>query len=98
MPAQYLHATLAFLGSVPEPRTGELGDIGGRIADTFAPEFPVTLQFDELAHWARPKILVALSALENPAAQALAQILKTATQAAGFAPDLKAFHASMRDP
>ncbi|MFI4879791.1 MAG: RNA 2',3'-cyclic phosphodiesterase [Steroidobacterales bacterium] len=92
-PAENLHATLAFLGSVPERRIGELQDIAGRVADTFVPELPVTLQFDELAHWAGPKILVALSALENLAAQALAQVLKTAAQAAGFAPDLKAFHA-----
>ncbi len=90
---QNLHATLAFLGRVPERRIGELKDIAGRIADTFVPECPLELQFDELAHWVGPKILVALSPIESPAAHALARHLKTVTQAAGFAPDLKPFHA-----
>jgi 2'-5' RNA ligase len=89
---QNLHATLAFLGSVPERRVGELEDIAGRIADTFVPECPLRLQFDELAHWVGPKILVALCAIGNPAAHTLAQRLKTTTQTAGFAPDLKPFH------
>ena len=93
VPAQSLHATLAFLGSVPERRIGELQGIARRVADTFAPEAPVTLQFAELAHWARPAILVALSAAASPAAHALAQLLKSETLAAGFAPDLKPFHA-----
>jgi 2'-5' RNA ligase len=93
VPAQSLHATLAFLGSVPERRIGELQGIARRVADTFAAEAPVTLQFAELAHWARPAILVALSAAASPAAHALAQRLKSETLAAGFAPDLKPFHA-----
>jgi 2'-5' RNA ligase len=93
VPAQSLHATLAFLGSVPERRIGELQGIARRVADTFAPEAPVTLQFAELAHWVRPAILVALSAAASPAAHALAQLLKSETLAAGFAPDLKPFQA-----
>jgi RNA 2',3'-cyclic 3'-phosphodiesterase len=93
VPATNLHATLAFLGSVPERRIAELEGIGRRVADTFAAESPVTVQFDELAHWPRPAILVALSAAEARAAHALAQLLKSATLAAGFAPDLKPFQA-----
>lgn len=93
VPEQNLHATLAFLGSVPEGRIEELNDVARHVAGSFVPESPMILQFDELAHWSGPKILVALSAAENPAAQALASFLKSATQTAGFTPDLKAFHA-----
>jgi 2'-5' RNA ligase len=93
VPPQNLHATLAFLGSVPERRIAELEDIARRVAEAFVPQCPVTLQFDELAHWVGPKILVALCAAESSAAHALAHVLKTETQAAGFAPDLKSFHA-----
>lgn len=93
VPAHNLHATLAFLGSVPERRIGELEGIARHVADTLVPEAPVTVQFEELAHWARPAILVALSAAEAQAAHALAHLLKSATLAAGFAPDLKPFHA-----
>jgi 2'-5' RNA ligase len=93
VPPQNLHATLAFLGSVPERRIAQLEDIARRVAQTFVPQCPVMLQFDELAHWVGPKILVARCAAESPAAHALAHLLKTATQAAGFAPDLKPFHA-----
>jgi RNA 2',3'-cyclic 3'-phosphodiesterase len=93
VPPQNLHATLAFLGSVPERRIAELEGLARRVAQSFVPQCPVMLQFDELAHWVGPKILVALGAGESPAAQALAHVLKSETQAAGFAPDLKAFHA-----
>jgi 2'-5' RNA ligase len=93
VPPQNLHATLAFLGSVPERRIAELEDIARRVAGSFVPPCPMLLQFDELAHWAGPKILVARCAAESPAAHSLATLLKTATEAAGFAPDLKPFHA-----
>jgi len=94
IPASNLHATLAFLGSVPERRLGELREIGARIASGGFPRAPpLRLHFDEVAHWARPQILVALSAAESPAAHALAGQLKSATHAAGFSPDLKPFQA-----
>ena len=93
VPAQSLHATLAFLGSVPERRLGELGEIARRIAGAFVPESPVVVRFDELAHWVGPKILVALCAAESRAAHSLAEVLKQKTRAAGFTPDLKPFHA-----
>jgi RNA 2',3'-cyclic 3'-phosphodiesterase len=94
VPVQNLHATLAFLGSVPERRLGELEEIARHIARTFVPQpGPVTLRFDELAHWVGPKILVALSAFDACAAHSLAELLKRETQAAGFSPDLKPFHA-----
>jgi RNA 2',3'-cyclic 3'-phosphodiesterase len=94
VPESKLHATLAFLGSVPERRLGELRELGARIAaGRLAPGPPLQLHFDEAVHWARPQILVAVSAAESSAANALAERLKSATQEAGFSPDLKPFHA-----
>jgi RNA 2',3'-cyclic 3'-phosphodiesterase len=94
VPESNLHATLAFLGSVPEPRLGELREIAARVACGHgAGARPLRLHFDEVAHWARPQILVAVSAVESPAAHALAGELKSATHAAGFSPDLKPFQA-----
>jgi 2'-5' RNA ligase len=93
VPAQSLHATLAFLGSVPERRLGELAEIARGIAGAFVPESPLVVRFEALAHWVGPKILVALCAAESRAAHSLADALKHATRAAGFAPDLKPFHA-----
>jgi 2'-5' RNA ligase len=93
VPPQNLHATLAFLGSVPGRRIAELEGLARRVAGTFVPQCPLMLQFDELAYWAGPEILVALCAAESPAARSLANLLKTETEAAGFAPDLKPFHA-----
>ncbi len=93
VPPQNLHATLAFLGSVPERRIAELEGLARRVAQSFVPQCPVMLQFDELAHWGGPKIHFALCAVESPAACSLAQLLKTETEAAGFAPDLNPFHA-----
>jgi RNA 2',3'-cyclic 3'-phosphodiesterase len=93
VPAQNLHATLAFLGSVPEQRISELQGVAGRTAEAFAAESPLVLQFGELAHWVGPQILVTLSGAEAGAACSLAQLLKIHTQAAGFSPDLKPFHA-----
>jgi 2'-5' RNA ligase len=93
VPESNLHATLAFLGSVPERRLGELREIAGRVACGRAAGSPLRLHFDEVVHWARPQILVAVSAVESSAAHALAGELKSATLAAGFSPDLKPFQA-----
>src|SRR3974390_3801591 len=68
--------------------------MGARVAAGGLPRAPpLRLHFDEVAHWARPQILVALSAAESPAAHALAEQLKRATHAAGFSPALKPFQA-----
>ena len=93
VPESSLHATLAFLGSVPEPRLAELRALARRVAGEFAAAArPPPWSFETLAHWARPRVLVAL-AREEPRAQALAARLKDLTAAAGFRPDLKLFHA-----
>ena len=93
VPAHTLHATLAFLGSVPGSRLAELNRIGADVSGRFARESPLLqLQFTELAYWSRPQILVAL-APQAEAVAALAALLRSALLAAGFRPDLKAFHA-----
>ena len=108
MPVQSLHATLAFLGAVPEGRVPELDRIARWVADAFpADAQPLLVSFDRLGHWARPQILCALGT-EEPAAvpaagevrdtdvasaPALAATLKSETVAAGFSPDLKPFRA-----
>ena len=93
VPAANLHVTLAFLGSVPRRRVEELRAIAQRAAQAFSQDAPLVLRFSALAHWARQQILCALGAEEPPLAQALAGALKDAAAAAGFAPDLKPFHA-----
>lgn len=93
VPETSLHATLAFLGSVPEARLAELGAIARQAAGEFAATARLPPWcFETLAYWARPRVLVAL-AREEPRAQALAARLKDLTAAAGFRPDLKLFHA-----
>jgi 2'-5' RNA ligase len=105
VPAQNLHVTLAFLGSVPQERLTELDRIACQGAAAFAAAAPV-LTFDRLAYWARPRLLCALAGELAPApdtgaapdhepagALQLSAALKQASVAAGFAPDLKPFRA-----
>ena len=91
VPAANLHATLAFLGSVPQGRIPQLKRTARELAAEFAPAAPLALSFDRLAHWPRPQILCALAGGETPAALALATALREALVAAGFTPDLKPF-------
>jgi 2'-5' RNA ligase len=100
--------TLAFLGSVAEGRVPDLQRIACLIAQAYPAETePLSLRFERLVHWKRPQILCALAGAEDsgaggaagtaPSAAAgagkLAAMLKEKTSAAGFAPDLKPFHA-----
>ncbi|HEX4618513.1 MAG TPA: RNA 2',3'-cyclic phosphodiesterase [Steroidobacteraceae bacterium] len=98
VPETNLHVTLAFLGSVPEPRLEELRAIARRIAARFPREaVPLALSLEALEHWAKPQVLTVLErkaeAHAAPASGAakLAQLLTTETAAAGFSPDLKPF-------
>jgi len=50
--ADGLHVTAAFLGAVSESRLGVLLDLCGPVP-------PLTITFDRLEHWARPRVLVA---------------------------------------
>jgi RNA 2',3'-cyclic 3'-phosphodiesterase len=91
VPAANLHATLAFLGSVPQGRIPDLERTASELAAGFAPAEPLALTFDRLVHWPRPQILCALAGAGTPAVLALATALRQALLAAGFSPDLKPF-------
>jgi 2'-5' RNA ligase len=98
VPAQNLHVTLAFLGSVPERRIPELTSLARRVANAFpADAVPLRLTFGRLEHWKKPQIVCATVSEEFPSTAApiesLADALKREAVGAGFAPDLKPFHA-----
>lgn len=99
VPPANLHVTLAFLGAVPAARVPHLSAIASRVAAAFPREaLPLTLNFQDIAHWAQPQVL-AMLAHEGPGvppsgtAQALARTLCDATAGVGFDPDLKPFRA-----
>jgi 2'-5' RNA ligase len=92
VPAESLHVTLAFLGSVPERRIPDLHPPARQVAKAFAQDArPPPLRFDRVAHWAGARILCALAA-DEARALALAAALRDTSAAAGFSPDLKPFH------
>ena len=99
VPAQNLHVTLAFLGSVARRRLPEVKSIGGRLAAACAEKAaiaghpPIALRFETVAHWPRQQLLCALAGEEAPLATRLAAALKDAAALAGFPPDLKPFSA-----
>ena len=93
VPQANLHVTLAFLGQVPAARTTELAALAHRVGTNGAlAGTPLLLQFERLAYWHAPQILVALSTA-GAAAAALAAALQREASAAGFLPDLKPFRA-----
>ena len=61
VPAENLHVTLVFLGSVATRRLPELKGLARTQAAAFAPT-PLSQRFEELAHWSRPQTLCALAA------------------------------------
>lgn len=98
VPASNLHVTLAFLGSVPEPRLEELSAIARRVAATYPPDaMPLTVSLEALEHWSKPQVLAVLGRQgESQGAPVsgtaeLARTLTNGTAAAGFSPDLKPF-------
>lgn len=99
VPESNLHLTLAFLGSVPEPRVEELSVIARRAAAAWpADAAPLAVSLTALEHWAKAQVLAVLAREEShdtpaPGVAALARILTTETAAAGFRPDLKPFRA-----
>jgi 2'-5' RNA ligase len=92
VPAGNLHATLCFIGSVPEPALEALREAIAPVRGR-----PVTLEFDALEYWAKPKILCA-TAPDGPDAEPareLARLITQAVTAAGFHPDAKPFRAHL---
>lgn len=47
-----LHVTAAFLGAVSTARVGQLAELAGPVPS-------LTIRFDRLAHWPKPRVLVA---------------------------------------
>ncbi len=94
IPAANLHATLAFLGSVEAARLPQLRSLAQELAASGA-FGPLQLQFGRCEHWVRPQILCATATATAGAARAgaLADAIRSALRAGGFAPDLKPFHA-----
>jgi len=90
VPAQNLHATLCFVGGIEPAR---LDDLRAAVAGVRGP--CVTLTFDTLELWERPKILCATASQESSSAIALATAITEATVAAGFSPDIKPFRAHL---
>jgi 2'-5' RNA ligase len=94
-----LHVTLAFLGSVAEPRLDELSTIGRRTAAVLPRSgVPIVVSLVSLEHWAKPQILAAVvgpaaAASEAVGAAGLARPLVHETAKSGFSPDLKPFRA-----
>jgi RNA 2',3'-cyclic 3'-phosphodiesterase len=88
VPAENLHATVCFIGAVPEEKLESL-----RTAAAGVRAASLTLLFEALEYWRKPGILCA-TASETAAtapAQLLAERLMQGTTAAGFAPDVKPF-------
>ena len=93
VPLADLHVTLAFLGDVAAARLGELAELGQQVAVSWQGPIPIELSFERLACWRRPQILCVLERAPGEPAALLADALKRAALAAGFAPDLKPFRA-----
>ena len=88
VPPDNLHATLMFVGAVPEERLADLKSVGAATRAGVA-----TLRFDALEYWRKPKIICATATDEVAAepARVLAQRLGEGALAAGFTPDIKPF-------
>jgi 2'-5' RNA ligase len=81
-----LHATVAFLGSVPEATLAEVSAAAsGLRADAFE------LVFDQIGHWPRPQVLVALCSEPPRAAAALAGALWKRLEPLDIQPDLRPY-------
>lgn len=98
-PAENLHLTLAFLGSVPVDRVPAITPIAARVALAFqdVANAPLEIELNTLDYWRKSAILCATSTGEAPVASALAETLKRVLTENGFAPDLKPFrpHATL---
>lgn len=86
-----LHATLAFLGAVPERRLPELVAVARKAAAVFAGAVarPLELTFDRLEYWRSARVLCALSREPPEWTVALVRMLQELLIESGFAPKLK---------
>jgi 2'-5' RNA ligase len=90
VPAENLHATLCFIGAVADEKLevlkGAAQEVRGRA---------LTMRFDQLDYWVKPRVLCATATETVDPAQALSAQLADASVAAGFAPDAKPFRAHL---
>lgn len=87
VPAENLHATLCFIGAVPEERLDALRAAGAAVHAA-----QVALRFGALEYWPKPGILCATAPDEaGGPAHVLAQRIDEAARGAGFTPDSKPF-------
>jgi RNA 2',3'-cyclic 3'-phosphodiesterase len=99
VPAENLHVTLVFLGSVPERRLPALGDcargaaatLRSALASADSQERTLELVFDHLEHWPAAQLLCASPIAPTAPIVALARRLQDLLLECGFAPDLKPF-------
>jgi 2'-5' RNA ligase len=86
-PASKLHATLCFLGSIDEARLPALLEAAARVRCG-----RVSLRFDALEYWDKPRILCATASPDGVVgADVLASAISDEVVRAGFSPDLKPF-------
>jgi 2'-5' RNA ligase len=94
VPAENLHATVLFLGSVLESRIPELASMAAGAA---AQARTLDLVFDQIEFWEKPRVLVATtspaSAAGHAVAEALNRMLQREATRAGLHADIKSFHA-----
>jgi RNA 2',3'-cyclic 3'-phosphodiesterase len=92
VPAENLHTTLCFIGSVPADDLGRLRELAARQHGKAA-----KLRFDTLEYWRKPKVLCATAAENSGSTPAgeLAANLASAALAEGFSPDVKPFRAHL---
>jgi RNA 2',3'-cyclic 3'-phosphodiesterase len=91
IPVTNLHATLCFLGAVAKEKLPALCEAAARVRSR-----GVSLAFDTLEYWPKPKIICATAPEQGAsAASALARALSDAVIEAGFSPDIKPFRAHL---
>jgi RNA 2',3'-cyclic 3'-phosphodiesterase len=93
VPAENLHATVLFLGSVLESNVPVLTALAARAA---AQAQPLDLVFEQVEFWEKPRVLVATtspaSAAGHAVAEGLNRTLERETSRAGMHSDVKPFH------
>jgi 2'-5' RNA ligase len=90
--AENLHATLCFIGSTAPEDVGKLVDVAARQHGR-----RVTLHFDSLDFWQKPRILCATANEDSGSAapRELAENLASGAKAAGFTLDARPFRAHL---
>jgi RNA 2',3'-cyclic 3'-phosphodiesterase len=91
IPVGNLHATLCFLGAVEAARVPALSEAASRVHMR-----KVSLRFDALEHWVKPRIICATASPSGVVgADTLARAISDEVIAAGFSPDIKPFRAHL---